>query len=166
MKQVILLRHAKASLGEFGMSDWDRPLSERGRNDREIMAAALQAHKWLPDAVLCSSARRTVETLTAFLPVCNPQHVAVTITRDLYNATEQTLLRSIQNITEDAACVLVIAHNPGLTYLANTMSDVTIDNLPTSGLFAIEFPVASWRAIDSPGRMVAFWSPKLLAQKA
>ncbi|WP_051321606.1 SixA phosphatase family protein [Chrysiogenes arsenatis] len=166
MKQVILLRHAKASLGELGMNDWDRPLNERGRNDRDVMAAALQSHKWLPDVVLCSSARRTVETLAAFLPACNPQHATIIITRDLYNAGVPTLLHAIQKLPETQSSVLVIAHNPGLTYFANALSDAAIDNLPTSGLFVIEFPVASWSAINDPGRMVAFLSPKLLAQKA
>ena len=62
MKTVFLLRHAKSDWGDAGLKDQDRRLSERGRDAAPRMGEYISAKRYRPDAVLCSTARRTVET--------------------------------------------------------------------------------------------------------
>ena len=63
MSRLFLLRHAKAGWAEPGMRDFDRPLEPLGRCDADAIGAAMRAHSFIPDLVLCSSAKRARETL-------------------------------------------------------------------------------------------------------
>jgi len=38
MKTLLLIRHAKSSWDQPGLSDFDRPLNERGKKDAPVMA--------------------------------------------------------------------------------------------------------------------------------
>ena len=59
-------RHAKSSWADPSLPDIDRPLSARGRRDAARLAAHLGGLGVAPTLVLCSPARRTVDTLAAF----------------------------------------------------------------------------------------------------
>jgi phosphohistidine phosphatase len=63
MKQLFLLRHAKSSWDDAELVDHDRPLAPRGRRAAKLIAEHLGREGVTPALVLCSSARRTRETL-------------------------------------------------------------------------------------------------------
>ena len=58
-----LLRHAKSSWKDPTIADHDRPLNTRGTAEAPVMGKAMAEHGIDPDLVLCSSARRTRDTL-------------------------------------------------------------------------------------------------------
>ncbi|MBV9802302.1 MAG: histidine phosphatase family protein, partial [Solirubrobacterales bacterium] len=62
-KRLFVLRHAKSSWDNPGLDDHERPLAARGRRALDVIAAHLAATGTEPELVLCSSARRTRETL-------------------------------------------------------------------------------------------------------
>ena len=68
MLTLTLFRHAKSSWATPGLPDFDRPLAPRGEEAAPLMAAFLAESGLAPDLVLCSSARRTRETLDLALP--------------------------------------------------------------------------------------------------
>ena len=68
MRQLLLLRHAKSSWGDAALPDRDRPLSGRGRRAAAAMRQAMRDLGLIPDVILVSSARRTLETLEALEP--------------------------------------------------------------------------------------------------
>jgi len=43
---------------------------------------------------------------------------------------------------------MIIAHNPRLTNLINNITNISLDNLPTTGLAEIEFNINSWSNIS------------------
>ena len=53
------------------------------------------------------------------------------------------------NYSDDYQSVMVIAHNPGLTNLINNITNISLDNLPTTGLVEIEFKINHWSNISS-----------------
>ena len=54
----------------------------------------------------------------------------------------------------------LVGHNPGMTYAANSFAEnLELDNLPTCGIVGIEFPVSTWREIDT-GSLHYFDYPK------
>ena len=61
-RRLLLLRHAKSSWEHVGLGDHDRPLAARGRRAVGKLRRHLVALGTPPDLVLCSTARRTVET--------------------------------------------------------------------------------------------------------
>ena len=63
VKRLYLLRHAKSSWSDPSLADEERPLAPRGRKAAKKMAKELRRREIRPKLVLCSSSRRTQETL-------------------------------------------------------------------------------------------------------
>jgi phosphohistidine phosphatase len=82
VKRLFLLRHAKSSWDDPGLDDHDRPLAPRGRRASGLIAEHLRRARIGPVLVLCSSARRTRETLERAMPALDPGYVR--IERHLY----------------------------------------------------------------------------------
>ena len=74
MRELILLRHAHAEPGAAGQADFDRPLSSQGLAEAEAAGRWLADQGLVPDRVLCSPARRTRETLEAFVSALRAIH--------------------------------------------------------------------------------------------
>src|ERR1700757_3366537 len=72
MNMLHLLRHAKSSAKEE-VEDHERPLSRRGRKTARRVGKQLSAKLGAIDLVLCSSARRTRETLDLVLDEVSPR---------------------------------------------------------------------------------------------
>src|SRR5688500_5539813 len=62
MKRVYLLRHAKSSWKHPELPDHDRPLAARGRRAAKAIVRHMRAQEFVPELVLCSTARRARET--------------------------------------------------------------------------------------------------------
>jgi phosphohistidine phosphatase len=165
--RLLLLRHAKSSWADPGIRDHDRPLNDRGRRAATAMGEHLRAQGWLPDVVLCSSARRTCETATLLeLPAA----AELVIEHDLYLADADTVLHRIRAVDDRAATVMVIGHNP-------TMHEVALDlvadgnkravrslgeKYPTGALAVVDIR-SGWRALaPATGHLAAFVTPREL----
>ncbi|MBV8889904.1 MAG: histidine phosphatase family protein [Alphaproteobacteria bacterium] len=116
MHVLHLLRHAKAGSGEE-VEDRERPLSRRGREAARRVGHDLQAAIGPLDLVLCSTARRTRETLELALAGWAPRP-RMLIEDALYLAGPAALVRRLEAIAEEDHRVLLIGHNPGLHELA------------------------------------------------
>ena len=75
------MRHAKSSLDYPDLTDHDRPLSEIGQYDAPRMGQILANRGWLPQLVLVSSSRRTIETLEGMSAAIGD--VSIEIRRDI-----------------------------------------------------------------------------------
>ncbi|MEQ8585987.1 MAG: histidine phosphatase family protein [Thalassobaculaceae bacterium] len=107
-----LLRHAKSDWnGEE--ADHDRPLSARGERAAAAMAVYCRQQGIAPDFVLCSSARRTVETLR-ILRQGLPEDLRVETTRDIYEVDASKVMARLKRIPASARVALVVGHNPGM----------------------------------------------------
>jgi phosphohistidine phosphatase len=116
-RRLLLLRHAKSSWEHVGRGDHDRPLAPRGRRAVEKLRRHLAELGTPPALVLCSTARRTVETWQGIASAF-PAGTPVEMSDDIYGATAGELFERVRKAPADAPCVLVIAHNPGLVDLA------------------------------------------------
>jgi phosphohistidine phosphatase len=124
--RLILLRHAKSDWPE-DTPDHDRPLAKRGRRDAPIAGQWLARNGYVPDAVVCSTARRARETwelaaecLAAATPGPPP---GVRFEPRVYGATVLGLLMLVREFPEDRRTVLVVGHNPGIAELAVGLID-------------------------------------------
>lgn len=153
MRQLILLRHAKATPGSETGEDFDRPLAQRGRDDAPVVGRALAEAGAAPQIVLVSSARRTRETWELVAPWL--QAATVRVVDALYNAPADLILREAE--AAGVANVMVIAHNPGLHELAsrlahrmNTMESRVRTKFPTAAaaFFMRQDDDASWKLRD------------------
>lgn len=116
MKQLILMRHAKAETKAPSGEDFDRSLELRGRAEAQTVARALSGDGIKPDLALVSSAARTTQTFREVESLLGG--IKVQFLDELYNA-EVGVIRRVIEAHEDAAdCLLVIGHNPAIQYLA------------------------------------------------
>jgi phosphohistidine phosphatase len=162
VKRLFLLRHAKSSWDEAGLADRDRPLAPRGRKATKVMARHLRDEKISPSLVLCSSARRTRETLEGVDPGGE-----VRVEDELYGASEAELLERLQGVPDTVESVMLIGHNPAIHELAlslagggERLADVE-RKFPTAALATLSVP--EWRDLR-PGsaELLAFVTPKEL----
>lgn len=161
MKRVFLIRHAKSSWSNPGLSDFDRPLNNRGYSDAPLMANKLAEKVGKIDLFLSSTALRAKETTEQFVANNEIEYDKLSFEDRLYHASSQQILQYIAGTKNRYHSLAIIGHNPGLTDLANEFSNVTIDNLPTTGIFAVEFDIEKWENIlKTSGGLLFFDYPK------
>src|SRR4249919_2403209 len=99
-RDLLLLRHAKSAWDDPSLADHDRPLAPRGTKALRRLADYLTRAEYRPDVVLCSSARRTVETLDGIRSAL-PKRASVEIADELYGAHANTLLRRLHGLNDE-----------------------------------------------------------------
>ncbi len=168
MRRLILLRHAKAER-PVGLSDLSRPLAARGRRDAVHVGQYMAQEGLLPDKVIVSPSRRTMETwdgLKGAFKGLEAESVGA-----LYDASSFRLLTVIRGIADEAKCLLVIGHNPGMEDLAIQLSGsgdqpgrkAMREKFPTAALAVIAFDREHWNDIDrAGGRLLRFVVPRSL----
>lgn len=157
MRELILLRHAHADGPTTGQDDLLRPLSAVGLAEAQAAGDWLREHALLPDRVLCSTAARARQTLSAL------GELGCTDVREdaaIYEASPGTLI-ALADAHRDARRLLLIGHNPGLEQLAALLHSGQSGDyrgMPPAGVAVLEFPAD---ATIEPGvaRLSRFWWP-------
>ena len=166
MKKLYLIRHAKSSWKSDAPNDFERPLAKRGKREAPLMAKVLEAKGVFPDMILSSLAKRAKKTAKIFAERLGYPTSGISYRPEIYEAMADDLLRLIKSTDDRIDRLFLVGHNPGLTELANQLTPVHIDNLPTSGIFAVEFDVDSWSEITPhSGEMLFFEFPKKYLQE-
>lgn len=167
----MLLRHAKSNW-PAGVADRERPLAARGREAAPAMGRYLAEELLLPDLVLISPARRTVETwelVRPMLPERPPSHVEPRI----YEAAPDALLRVAQEAEPAVLTLLMIGHNPGFEEIAARLAGHgdryaaarMAQKYPTCGLAVLDFSIEDWRDLAARGgRLERFVTPASIGE--
>ena len=168
-KQLFVLRHAKSSWDDPGLDDRERPLAPRGRRSVKLLAEHLRDSGIRPAQVLCSPARRTLETLEGVAPGGE-----ALIEPELYSATASEIVARLARVPEEIDSVMVIGHNPALQTLvlrlagANGSVSVGPDladvqrKFPTGALATLTFECDWSQLAPGSARLAAYVRPKSL----
>jgi phosphohistidine phosphatase len=160
-KRLTLLRHAKSSWENANLADRDRPLNERGERDAPLMARRLRQFGVRPSLVVTSPAARAVQTVRLFAREINYPLEFLQRETALYLATPAEILSVVAQQEDSFSDILLCGHNPGLTELAEQLSNGVITNLPTCGAAVFESRLRSWKnAATSDWSLKAFDFPK------
>jgi len=167
-RELLLLRHAKASRTADVESDYDRPLTKRGRRDASRIARWMMTHELVPDRIVSSPARRARETTELVLDEFGLAADAVRWDERVYDADVPALLAALADVPHDARRVLLVGHNPGLEELVRHLGGATVRDpergkfLPTCALahLRVESPWPELRAGAEPLRTIVSWSRK------
>jgi phosphohistidine phosphatase len=173
VKRLLLLRHAKSSRDQRELSDADRPLSKRGEQSAPLMGQLIAHEGYVPDRILCSTAKRAVQTGKMILEAFSPKPDYRQLD-ELYMATPRDILVTIGEQADDVQSLLVIGHNPGLGDLAAWLvndgrgKDISRlkDKFPTAGLAVIDLPIDSWNDLSDStmvnwhGQLIRFATPR------
>lgn len=165
MKTLTLLRHAKSGWDDPSLTDFERPLSPRGREAARAMGRALAALGLGWDRILASPAARVTETLDGLAESYGP--LDPVYDGRIYLASLDTLLGLVRATPDEAARLLIVGHNPGMERLALQLSrggplhDQIAEKYPTGALAEIALPIAHWRdAANGAGTLQRFLRPR------
>ena len=140
-RTLLLLRHAKSAYPP-GAADHDRPLAPRGVREAELAGDWLRAHAPAVDAVLCSTAIRTRQTL-AGTRIGAP----VSYVDRLYDATPGAVIDEINSVEEtfdtDVQTLLVIGHEPAMSALALGLATANGSNAIAAEQISTKFPTSA-----------------------
>ena len=171
MRRLYLMRHAKSCWDDPSLDDFDRPLNKRGKKAARRMAAHFRQAGVAPSLILCSSAKRTIQTLDLLGPAL--EGIAVSVEPAIYDAAMDTLRDRLGRLDDAVGAVLLIGHNPGLARLAEALAGGNGDpaalkrlsaKLPTGALVTLESDIAHWADLaEGSCRLVSLVAPADLA---
>ena len=167
-RRLLLLRHAKSAWPD--MADSERPLNDRGRRDAPAMGRWLRDCGYIPDVVLCSTARRTRDTWALLAGELDAEP-AVRYEQRIYEATALSLLHLLREAGGDYRTALLIGHNPGIAELAVGIAQMTDgpaaepldrarEKFPTGAVAVLQFKGEWVDLIPGEALMVDFAVPR------
>ncbi|MDD5035589.1 MAG: histidine phosphatase family protein [Methylococcaceae bacterium] len=157
MKTLILIRHAKSSWDDPALADRERPLNKRGKRDAPWMGRFLLEKELQPELMISSPAKRALKTAKIIAEEIAYPKKRIEIREELYLRGTETLIELIAGLDDGLHRVGLFGHNPDFTDLINRLSETGIDNLPTCGVVAIEFPLDHWRDCARQGGKIALF---------
>jgi phosphohistidine phosphatase len=157
MKKLLLIRHAKAT-HESGYVDFERPLTDKGFEQAELMATRLQAESIQPQTLVASPSLRTLSTANVFSQILGLQPAINH--KDIYDASESALLKVIYELPNDKDFIALVGHNPSVSQVLYYLSGA-IKDVPPCSVALIEFDLDTWAEIyEQTGKLTFYSTPK------
>lgn len=162
MKQLWIIRHAKAEQEIPGSGDFGRKLRADRLDDIRLVATAAEKAGFLPpEWIVHSPSERTSATARLFSTYWQNKPTLFS-EQSLYLADDVIIRQTIAALPEKVNRVALVGHNPGLTDFVQFFSPSQLIHLPTAGTVILE--MKSWDDILFTGRAIskAEFIPKTL----
>jgi phosphohistidine phosphatase len=165
-RTLILLRHAKSEYPD-GVADHDRPLAPRGQREAGLAGDWLRSDALVDppvQAVLCSTASRTRETLSR-----TGLNAEVRYVDRLYDATPGAVIDEINGVQDtfgfDVRTLLVIGHEPAMSQLALGLAGIEGTDPAAAEQISTKYPTSAMAVlrIGGPWRSMVLGSAALVA---
>ena len=161
MKRLLILRHAKSSWADSSISDWQRPLNERGLRDAPRAGEWLRDRSLVPDLIITSDAVRARSTAEIVAKAAGYEQ-GILVEPSLYHAEPEDVLAVLNGVRDQAAAaVLIVGHNPGLEDLVQQLTGEH-RGLPTAALVSISLSIDRWSELDgaTAASIADTWQPR------
>ena len=146
--KLYLIRHAKAEQVEIGVKDKDRQLSTKGMQQATMVGAHLNEMGVKPSMIITSPALRTQTTSEIIASRLSYDVNKIHTNEELYLASVRIFLQIINQLKDEWESVIVIGHNPSITYLAEYVADAEIGSMETGSVAEVEFDLKSWSMVS------------------
>ncbi|MEI8032451.1 MAG: histidine phosphatase family protein [Chlorobiaceae bacterium] len=161
MKTIYLVRHAKSGWDSANTSDFDRPLSDRGRKSAPRMAELLKGMGVLPEMIISSPAKRAITTAEIFSRALDYPEESILSLLEVYHGGTDDLLAVVRKIPAGCATAMLFGHNPTITDFAGLLAGKMMATMDPCGIARIDMDIDSWEdAGSAKGRLVWHDSPK------
>ena len=157
MKTLILIRHAKSSWDTAGLSDFDRPLNERGKKDAPEMAERLKEKGIKVDQFVSSPAKRARKTAKYFAEVFGQSKDDILLVDVLYAANISIFRKVVGELENKNDVVALFSHNPDITEYAASLTNVKVDDMPTCAMFALQIETDKWKNFEEAEKKFLFF---------
>jgi phosphohistidine phosphatase len=169
MKNLTILRHAKARPPDGFDADQARPLTQRGLRDATNVGHLITHFDTPIDWIISSPTVRTQQTALVIAEVIEYKQAIVWV-EELYAATADTILKVLSEIDAEVDHVLLVGHNPGIEMLVSGLCAGATERLnvvmsPAS--FAhLQIEIFWWNQIRwGSGQLRSLVRPKLLRSR-
>jgi len=157
MKRLYLIRHAKSSWKNPDLADFDRPLNKRGKMNAPFMAQRLKKYGVKPELIISSPAKRALKTARLIAKEIDFPRKKIAADDLIYEADVSTLIEVIKKIDDSFSYVMMFGHNPAFTQLAEYLTNHQVYNIPTCGVFCVDFNMNSWKEISNGKGVLHFF---------
>ena len=159
MKTLYLLRHAKSSWDDGQLSDFERPLNERGRQTAPFIGELMRERGLVPEVVVSSPAIRARQTagLVADSAALGGE---VLFDERIYEASPHRLLDVVMGLDDGYGSAMLVGHNPGIEGFIRYLSG-DVQPMPTAGLAKINLDTEHWAdTSEGLGKLEVIIRPK------
>jgi len=119
------------------------------------MGKMLAAENISLQLIISSSSSRTKSTAETLAQLTGYALDKVIFSEEAYNGSMRNLLEIINNLSEGIESVMIVGHNPGISYLSEYLTHESIGDLPTCGVVNIGFENIQWKDISAgSGKLV------------
>ncbi len=151
-RELLLLRHGKSDW-DNDLTDFDRPLKDRGKRSAQRMGVWLQQNDRRPDVIVSSPAVRALETARKCAKAMGLTAGEIQQDERIYEASPETLLEVLADAPISAGRLMLVGHNPGfenlLLWLLGEGFAPSADGkvMPTAALAQLELP-DDWGSLE------------------
>ena len=166
MKQIILVRHAKAMKRKEGLPDFVRSLIKKGVKQVKKISKKLKKRMTTPELFLSSPANRALETAHRFAREYGYPRKKIILKDELYNPlSEQEFLALVKELNDNLHSAIIFGHDPVVSNFVKFLAKNFQEDMPTCSVAVIEFKKESWKDIaKGQGEILYFEYPKRLAK--
>jgi phosphohistidine phosphatase len=156
----VLIRHAQAEPYSPAVIDEERELTATGVADASRMGVQLKSLLISPDIIICSPANRTCTTAQLIAEQISYDRDKIKTEPSLYESSMRNLMGVITSLPDSFKQVMIVSHNPNLTYLAEYLTQDEIGTLPPCGCVNIRLEDKTWAELSGgTGKLVWFEYP-------
>ena len=142
------MRHAEAGAKESRQDDRVRELNPAGIKESRHMGAWLEEEGTHFDLIVSSSAFRAEQTAHLVAEGMNLEQPRILLEDSLYESSVRQFLSYINSIEDGYDNVLIVAHNPSVSYIAEYLTKAEIGDMVPAGVAIIKFEVGSWKIVS------------------
>lgn len=160
-RELFLVRHATANEAERGKRDNERELSAKGYQDATRLGHHLNEQQQIVDLMLVSTAQRARSTAEILV---EQMHYSgrVDYSDELYQASVRSVLSLINQQTEAVDRLMIVGHNPTLTYLAEYLTGDPLSSMAPGGLFLLQILVPWSEVSQQTATLETYLDPEQL----
>lgn len=142
------MRHAEAAAKEARQEDKSRELTQSGVKDAVNTGAWLREQNTSWDLIVSSSAIRAEQTALMVAEGMKLDHPRILLEDVLFDASVRQLLDYVNNIEDAYQSVLIVGHNPSISYLAEYLTKADIGDMAPGAVVSIRFELSSWKLVS------------------
>ena len=167
-KTLYLLRHAKSAWDNPNLTDFERPLNKRGKENLTGLAKIAAILNPPPELIVTSPSRRTLDTVNGFCRGMSTQF-SIEGEKKLYHASKEEILNRIQKVPEKIQSLLIVGHNPGLEeFISWILMGSTVSNplkMTTGSFFQMALNISVWSELGPQSATLQLMIPGRFSSK-
>lgn len=148
-KTLFLVRHAEAESSGAGQKDHDRVLTNTGFADALRMGKKLFDKGIKLDKIISSSATRAAVTAELLSEQLKFPVSEIEFDKEIFEASVRSLLNYVNQASSDYNSLMIVGHNPVISYFAEYITGEQIGSIPTTGVAQIVFEIGKWDEVSS-----------------